>query len=173
MIEFTQGGTTLSSPAPFSPQHWWIFGPNLDIWWSDGHDLGGRYELRQMDLESGKTLRTVLRQYEPVAISEDVRVAAVEAELESVRHDHRLPGAQRPSPEAMDAVPRVYPPFERFYRSRDGTLWVRRSLGDGVAGFDVFDEEGPVSRAAGGASRTGQHVGPADHRRRDVRARLG
>ena len=142
MIEFTQGGTTLSSSAPFSPQHWWIFGPNLDIWWSDGYDLGGRYELRQIDLESGKTLRTVLRQYEPVAISEAVRVAAVEAQLESVRHDHNLPGAQRPSPEAMDAVPRVYPPFERFYRSRDGTLWVRRSLGDGVAGFDVFDEEG-------------------------------
>ena len=69
MIDYRQGGATLSSPAPFSPQHWWTFGPNLDIWWSDGYGLGGRYELRQIDLESGRTLRTVLRQYEPVAIS--------------------------------------------------------------------------------------------------------
>ena len=76
------------------------------------------------------------------AASDAVRVAAVEAELENVRHGHNLPGAQRPTPEAMDVVPRAYPPFERFYRSRDGTLWVRRSLGDGVVGFDVFDEEG-------------------------------
>ena len=142
MIDYRQGGATLSSPAPFSPQHWWIFGPNLDIWWSDGYDLGGRYELRQIELESGRTLRTVLRQYEPVAISDAVRVATVEAELENVRHGHNLPGAQRPTPEAMDVVPRAYPPFERLYRSRDGTLWVRRSLGDGVVGFDVFDEEG-------------------------------
>ncbi|MXW18223.1 MAG: hypothetical protein F4123_11625 [Gemmatimonadetes bacterium] len=87
-------------------------------------------------------MRRLLRQYEPVPISEDVRIAAVEALLEHIRHDHNMPGAQPPPPEAMEAVPRVYPPFESFHLSRDGTLWVRRILGDGVVGFDLFDSEG-------------------------------
>ena len=141
-IEFTDGGRTLLMAAPFTPQRKWTHGRGLDIWWSDGSDLGGRYEVLHIDLESGRTLRKILRQYEPVAISDAVRVAAVQAELESVRRDHRIPGAQHPPPEAMDAVPRVYPPFEGFHPSRDGTLWVRRLLGDGVVGFDVFDSEG-------------------------------
>jgi len=42
----------------------------------------------------------------------------------------------------MDLVPRVYPPFEDFHLSRDGSLWVRRNLGDGVVGVDVIDREG-------------------------------
>ncbi|MDE2764492.1 MAG: 6-bladed beta-propeller, partial [Gemmatimonadota bacterium] len=142
MIEFKEGGTTLLRPAPFSPHRWWTFGPDLNIWWSDGVEMGGRYELREIDLETGRTLRRVLRQYEPVPISEDVRVAAIQTDLESVRHNHNMPGAERPPPEAMSVVPRVYPPFERFSRSREGTLWVRRMLGDGVFGFDVFDSEG-------------------------------
>ena len=142
MMEFKDGGATLTTPAPFTPQRWRVVGHDLDIWWSDGYDLGGRYEVLHIDLESGRTLRRVLRQYEPVAISEAVRVAAVQAELESVRHDRDIPGAKHPPPEAMSAVPRVYPPFEGFYLSGDGTPWVRRSLGDGVVGFDVFDSEG-------------------------------
>ena len=141
-IDFTQGGTTVSLPAPFTPNRWSLVGPELDLWWSDGYDLGGRYELLHLDLESGRTLRRVVRQYEPAAITEAVRVAAVQAELERVRHDHRVPGARHPPPEAMGAVPRTYPPFESFHLSRDGTLWVRRILGDGVVGFDVFDSEG-------------------------------
>ena len=132
----------ISLSAPFTPQRWLLVGPDLDIWWSEGFDLGGRYELLHIDLESGKTLRTILRQYEAVTISEAVRVAAVQSELARVRHDHRLPSAQHPPPEAMSAVPQVYPPFESFHLSRDGTLWVRRILGDGVVGFDVFDSEG-------------------------------
>lgn len=128
--------------APFTPQRKWTHGRGLDIWWSDGSNLGGRYEVLHIDLESARTLRRILRQYEPIAISDVVRVAAVQAELESVQRDHRIPGAQHPPPEAMDAVPRVYPPFEGFHPSRDGTLWVRRILGDGIVGFDVFDSEG-------------------------------
>lgn len=141
-IEFARGGATFSFWAPFSPLSQRILGPNLDIWWSDGLDKGGRYELRRIDLESGRTLLTVLRPYEPVAISEAARVAAVEAELDPVRGGHNPTGAPRPPPEAMDLVPRVYPPFEDFHLSRDGSLWVRRNLGDGVVGVDVFDREG-------------------------------
>lgn len=141
-IEYIQGGATLSSPAPFSPLRWWVVGRNLDLWWSDSRDHGGRYEILHIDLESGSILRRILRQYEPAPISDEVRAAALQAELESVRHDHNLPGAEAPPPEAMDLVPRVYPPLERFHLSRDGTLWVRRRLGDGIVGFDVFDSEG-------------------------------
>lgn len=142
MIEFTRGGGTFSFPPPFSPLYLGILGANLDIWWSDGLDLGGSYELRRIDLESGRTLHTILRQYEPVAISEAARVAAVQAELDPVRGGDNVTGAPRPPPEAMDLVPRVYPPFDRFHLSRDGTLWVRRRLADGIDGFDVFDREG-------------------------------
>ena len=141
-IEYTQGGATLSSPAPFSPLRWRVVGRNLDLWWSDGRDHGGRYEILHIDLASGRKLHRILRQYEPATISDDVRTAALQAELESVRHDHNLPGAEAPPPEAMDLVPRVYPPLESFHLSRDGTLWVRRRLGDGIIGFDVFDREG-------------------------------
>ncbi len=141
-IDFTQGRSTVSLPAPFTRNRSRVTGPRLDLWWSDGYDLGGRYEILHIDLESGRTLRRILQQYEPAAITEAVRVAAVQAELERVRHDNRIPGARHPPPEAMDAVPRVYPPFESFHLSRDGSLWVRRILGDGVVGFDVFDSEG-------------------------------
>ena len=142
LIEYKQGGATLSSPAPFTPQRWRAPGSDLDLWWSDGHDHGGRYEILHIDLESNRTVRRILRQYEPVPISDDVREAALQAELESVRHGHNLPGAERPPPEAMDLMPRVYPPLESFHLSRDGTLWVRRKLAEGIDGFDVFDSEG-------------------------------
>ena len=141
-IEFTQGGAGWLLAAPFSPRRWRVAGRDLDLWWSDGRDHGGRYELRHIDLENGGTLRRVLRQYETAPISDDVRMAAVQAQLESVRHDRNLPGVRSPPPEAMSAVPRVYPPFESFHMSGDGTLWVHRSLGDGIDGFDVFDREG-------------------------------
>ena len=36
----------------------------------------------------------------------------------------------------------MYPPLRSVYRSGDGTIWVRRSIGDGVDGFDVFDRGG-------------------------------
>ena len=142
LIDYTQGGGTRSYPAPFTPQGRWVVGSDIDLWWSDGQDRGSRYEILHIDLESGGTLRRIVRRYEPAPISDDVRVAAVQADLESVRHDHNLPGAQPPPPEAMDLVPRVYPPLESLHLSRDGTLWVRRWLGDGIIGFDVFDGEG-------------------------------
>ena len=141
MIDYTVDGQGYVSPAPFSPGHDWVFGSDFDFWWSDGYDVGGRYEIHDIDLESGDTLRTIVRQYEPVAISDAVRIAAVESQLNSVRLASRF-GARRPSEKAMRVVPHVYPPFRSFSRSRDGTLWVRRYIAEGVQSFDIFDHEG-------------------------------
>lgn len=141
-IEYRDGGRAWILPAPYTRNYDWAFGLDLDYWWSDGEDRGGRYEIRHIDLASGDTLRTIVRQYEPVAISDAMRVAGVEAALENVRVDRGLRLAERPSERAMRVVPHVYPPFESFYRSRDGTLWVRRYIGEGVQSFDIFDEQG-------------------------------
>ena len=141
MIDYTVDGQGYVMPAPFTPNHDWVFGSEFDFWWSDGYDMGGRYEIHDIDLESGDTLRTIVRQYEPVAISDAVRIAAVESQLNSVRIASRF-GAQRPSEKAMRVVPHVYPPFESFSRSRDGALWVRRYIAEGVQSFDIFDSEG-------------------------------
>ena len=141
MLDYTVDGQGYVSPAPFTPNHDWVFGSEFDFWWSDGYDMGERYEIHDIDLASGDTLRTIVRQYEPVAISDAVRIAAVESQLNSVRLASRF-GARRPSEKAMRVVPHVYPPFESFSRSRDGTLWVRRYIAEGVEGFDIFDSEG-------------------------------
>lgn len=142
MIEYRDGGRAWTLPAPYTRNYDWVLGSDLDLWWSNGEDRGGRYEIRRIDLTSGDTLRTIVRQYEPVAISDAVRVAGVEAALQNVRVDRGLWSAERPSERAMRVVPRVYPPFQSFYRSRDGTLWVRRYIGEGVQSFDIFDEQG-------------------------------
>ena len=141
MIDYTVDGQGYVSPAPFTPSHDWVFGSEFDFWWSDGYDMGERYEIHDIDLVSGDTLRTIVRQYEPVAISDAVRIAAVESQLTSVRIASRF-GARRPSEKAMRVVPHVYPPFESFSRSRDVTLWVRRYIAEGVQSFDIFDSEG-------------------------------
>ena len=142
MIEYRDVGRAWTLPAPYARNYDWVFGPDLDYWWSDGDDLGGRYGIRRIDLASGDTLRTIVRQYEPVAISDAMRVAGVEAVLLNVRLDRGLRSARRPSEKAMRVVPHVYPPFQSFSRSRDGTLWVRRYIADGVQSFDIFDHEG-------------------------------
>lgn len=141
MIEYRDGGRAWILPAPYTPNYDWAFGPDLDFWWSDGRD-GERYKIHHIDLASGDTLRTIVRQYEPVAISDAMRVAGVEAALQNVRLDRGLRSARRPSEKAMRVVPHVYPPFQSFSRSRDGTLWVRRYIAEGVQSFDIFDHEG-------------------------------
>ena len=39
-------------------------------------------------------------------------------------------------------MPRVYPPFDTFTIGTDGTLWVRKQVGDGAVGLDVFSSDG-------------------------------
>jgi len=107
-----------------------------DAWYTNGRDLGGRYEIHRIDLESGDTLRTIVRWYQPVQVSDSMRAAALMSLW------GRFSWSERPSESQWRKVPGVYPPVRSVYRSGDGTIWVRRSIGDGVDGFDVFDHEG-------------------------------
>lgn len=141
-IEYGDGVRTWVIPAPFTPNYDWSLGPDFDFWWSDGLDVAGRYEIRRVNLASGDTLRTIVRQYESVAVSDAERIAAVERTLQNVRTDRGVRSARRPSDRAMRVVPHVYPPFQNFSRSRDGTLWVRRYIAEGIESFDIFDNEG-------------------------------
>ena len=138
MIEFRSpgGGAVRTLPPPFSPTRRWNLGPQWDAWYTNGRDPGGRYEIHRIDLESGDTLLTIVRWYEPVQVSDSMRAAALMSLWGG------FSWSERPSETEWRKVPGVYPPVGSLYRSGDGTIWVRRSIGDGVDGFDVFDHGG-------------------------------
>lgn len=121
--------TGVGMPVPFAPLPWMEVSLEGEIWVS--HRVG-QYMIRRQTLE-GDTLQVIERVYDPVPVPDSVRQRAI-AELD-------------PSVTTTDAfdegqIPRVYPPFDAFYLSMDGTLWVRRSLEHGAAGFDVFSSDG-------------------------------
>ncbi len=147
MVEFRSpdGGAVRTIPPPFSPARRWHLGSRWDAWYTNGRDLGGRYELHRIDLATGDTLLTIRQWYEAVQVSDSMRAAA----LMSLWGEFAW--SERPSENEWRKVPGVYPPLRSVHRSGDGTLWVRRAVGDGVDGFDVFDGNGRY---------LGQPVGP-------------
>ena len=138
MVQFKSpdGGAVRTIPPPFSPTRRWDLGSQWDAWYTNGRDLGGRYEIHRIDLESGDTLLTIVRWYEAVQVSDSMRAAA----LMSLWGEFAW--SERPSENEWRKVPGVYPPVRSVYWSGDGTLWVRRTIGNGVDGFDVFDGDG-------------------------------
>jgi len=138
MVEFKSpdGRAVRNIPPPFSPTRRWNLGSGWDAWYTNGRDLGGRYEIHRIDLESGDTLLTIVQWSEPVQVSDSMRAAA----LMSLWGEFAW--SERPSANEWRKVPGVYPPVGSVYRSGDGTIWVRRAVGDGVEGFDVFDRDG-------------------------------
>lgn len=147
MVQFKSpdGRAVRTIPPPFSPTRRWDLGSGWDAWYTNGGDLGSRYEIHRIDLESGDTLLTIVRRYEPVQVSDSMRAAA----LMSLWGEFAW--SERPSENEWRKVPGVYPPVRSVFRSGDGTIWVRRAVGDGVDGFDVFDGDGRY---------LGQPVGP-------------
>lgn len=147
MVQFKSpdGRAVRTIPPPFSPTRRWDLGSGWDAWYTNGRDLGSRYEIHRIDLESGDTLLTIVRRYEPVQVSDSMRAAA----LMSLWGEFAW--SERPSENEWRKVPGVYPPVRSVFRSGDGTIWVRRAVGDGVDGFDVFDGDGRY---------LGQPVGP-------------
>lgn len=121
--------TGLGVPLPFAPLPWMEVSPEGEIWVS--HHVG-QYMIRRQTLE-GDTLRVIERAYDPVPVPDSTRERAI-AEL----------GPSFTTADGFRAgqIPRIYPPFDAFHVSTDGTLWVRRSLANGAAGFDVFTSDG-------------------------------
>jgi len=138
MVQFKSpdGRAVRTIPPPFSPTRRWVLGSEWDAWYTNGRDLGGRYEIHRIDLESGDTLLTIAQWFEAVQVSDSMRAAA----LMSLWGEFAW--SERPSENEWRKVPGVYPPVHSVYRSGDGTIWVRRAVGDGVDGFDVFDGGG-------------------------------
>jgi hypothetical protein len=124
----SQTGRTM--PVPFTPLPWMEVSPEGDLWVSQRL---GDYMIRRQTLE-GDTSLVIERAYDPVPLPDSTRERAI-AELDP---SVTIGGATF----RADDIPHVYPPFEAFHVSTDGTLWVRRSLADGAAGFDVFASDG-------------------------------
>lgn len=127
--ELLTSETGVGMPVPFAPLPWMELSPEGDVWVS--HRVG-RYMIRRQTLE-GDTLQVIERDYDPVPIPDSTREHAI-GEL--------TPDGTTPDGYRTGQVPRVYPAFDAFHVSTDGTLWVRRTLADGVTGFDVFASDG-------------------------------
>jgi hypothetical protein len=101
-----------------------------DLWVSDGD---GSYLVRRQTLQ-GDTLLLIERSYDPVAVPPGERAEALEG--------LRPPEGVTLVDYDLESVPHVYPPFDSFLPASDGTLWVRRDVGQAGTSFDVFDVQG-------------------------------
>ncbi len=117
---------------PFSPRAGSRLGPSGDFWVQDGD---GSYALRRQS-PAGDTLLMIERAHVPVPIPNRVRDRAIQDFRD------RYPGRTAEGGFGPDQVPRVYPPFGGITIGTDGTLWVRRQIGDGAVGLDVFASDG-------------------------------
>jgi len=115
---------------PFTPRPTWVLGPSGDFWLTDGD---GSYAIRRQS-PVGDTLLMIERPHVPVPVPNSIRAEAIQ--------DFRREGWTAEGGFDPDQVPRVYPPFDRFTIGTDGTLWVRRQIGDGAVGLDVFSPDG-------------------------------
>ncbi len=127
-------------PVPFTMVPWMEVTSDGEIWVTHrAHE----YMIRRQTL-SGETLQITELAYEPVPVPRSVRERVL-AELDS--------GVSAIGAIREEQVPHVYPPFESFYVSTDGYLWVLRTLEGGRPGLDVF---------AGNGRYLGQLLVPAD-----------
>jgi hypothetical protein len=124
------------STVPFTPRATWVLGPSGDFWVTDG---GGSYAIRRQS-PVGDTLLMIERSHVPVPIPNSIRAQEIE--------DFRPEGRTAEGGFDSDQVARVYPPFDSFTIGTDGTLWVRKQVGDGAIGLDVFSSDGIYLGAA-------------------------
>lgn len=126
------GRGEISVPVPFAPTPWATLDAEGSWWLAEGD---GTYQFRRQSL-AGDTLVSVQRSFQPVAISDSVRRAA----LEGLRE--RFEGSVPATALDLDVVPRTYPAFERGFVADDGTVWIRRVTGPAHTGLDVFTGDG-------------------------------
>jgi hypothetical protein len=122
-IEGPEGPGMAIMPIPFAHAPQRTLGADGTVWISEGD---GAYRLRRQSV-SGDTLQIIERAAEPIPVPDSVRARMREGLAENGE-----------APELPEAIP----PFEEFYPSPDGTLWVRRRTGPSVHVLDVFDATG-------------------------------
>ena len=130
MVSWVSATGRYSASVPFTHEATWDLGPSGDVWVTDG---GGSYAIRRQS-PAGDTLLMIERPHVPVPVPDRIRDEAVP--------DVRPNGMTLEDGFDLDQVPRVYPPFDSFTIGTDGTLWVRKQLGDGAFGLDVFSPDG-------------------------------
>lgn len=124
--EAVGGRFTLTRPVPFVHQ------PDLQLlpngWGYLAWPGGELYRFGNLEL-SGDTVLMIERAYVPVAVPDSVV-------------ERRIGGMMGIEGLDRDLVSRRYPPFDAVHRAPDGHWWVRRTLGPGMVGFEVFDPDG-------------------------------
>jgi hypothetical protein len=127
--ELVRAGAGAGMPLPFAPLPWMEVSQEGEAWVSHGTSA---YVIHRQTI-AGDTLLVIERAYDPVPVPDSMRQRVLaEIGLDANSGDARQ----------VDQVPRVHPPFDEFHVSADGFLWVRRSLAEGAAGFDVFNGDG-------------------------------
>jgi hypothetical protein len=130
--EYSHGGSGARASVPFSSRLVWRLAPSSDIWFA----LTGEYKLYQTTL-TGDTVRTIAKQFEPIAVTRSEADSAVERLEWFTRQGGHVERSKIPSHK---------PAIRDFILGDDGTLWVNPNL-DGhsrraIDVLDVFDPEG-------------------------------
>ncbi|HEX2166207.1 MAG TPA: 6-bladed beta-propeller [Longimicrobiales bacterium] len=124
------GGGGLMAGIPFQGGLSWRLSPDGTIWglFTDEYRL---FELGP----TGDTLRTVTREFEPLAVTDEDREAARENLKWFTDQGGRVD---------MSRLPSSKPPVRRFFFADDGAIWVEREAGPDDQGrhFDIFDPTG-------------------------------
>ena len=125
-------GSRFTGTVSFSPRAGSVLGPSGDFWVMDGD---GSYAFRRQS-PAGDTLLMIERTHVPIPVPNSIRNRTIQ-DFRDRYEGRTAEGGFDP-----DQVPRVYPPFGRLTIGTDGTLWVRKQLGDGAFGLDVFSPDG-------------------------------
>lgn len=125
----TTGHRTRTRAVPFTQRPRSMLGPRGFLWAVEGSD----YRVRRQTL-AGDTLLIMERPFEPVPVPDSARAREI-AELDP--EGYAMEGSFD-----LEDVPRAYPPIDLLTVATDGTLWVRREVGPGRYGLDVFAADG-------------------------------
>ena len=133
--EHTTGSSSnwKASGVPFSPYFTWTVHPS-------GQFLSGLSTEYRVELARGDDFLRILRDYDPVAVSNTERDFArkeVEQELRRVDPDWTWDGPP---------IPDYKPPFLAIHAGRDGRIWVHLPTAHNIVGNEDHDPDDPRSQ---------------------------
>lgn len=127
------GRTRVSASVPFAPGFDTELSPAGTFWGM----LTGEYRLFEIDAD-GDTLRTIVKAFEPVPVTDEARARAVE-QLDWFTDQGGRVDASR--------IPDTKPPAARFFVDDEHYVWVATTgVDDSIRRWDIFD---PVGRYLG------------------------